>query len=358
MSGSATKIATKRLGVGVIGATGYAGAEIVRLLYGHPSACLSALYSSTFAGKRMDEAVPSLQGLVCAELRPFEGKRAAGEADFFFVCSAHGQAVEVVPQLVAAGKKVVDVSADFRLRQPELYPEWYGFAHPAPELLRQAVYGLCEVYREKIRAASLVANPGCFPTGALLALYPFARRGYLEVSDIVIDAKTGISGAGRTALELGFHFPEASENVRPYKVTRHRHLPEITQCLDEVSGRVSSVTFTPHLVPASRGILTTIYAKLERRLEAEEAVDILREAYEGEPFIRVLPVGSFPETKHVLGSNFCDLSAMVDGNTKRLVLMSAIDNLVKGAAGQAVQNMNLMCGFGESEGLLQPPLYP
>ncbi len=342
--------------VGIINITGYAGVELARLLSAHPGVTLSAGTGRSAAGKKLGEVFPHLADLdmtITAEL--------GGEIDLAFSALPHKESAAEVAPLIRRGVKVVDISADFRLRAAGDYPAWYGFSHPAPELLTEAVYGLPELYRSEIAKARLVANPGCYPTGAILALAPALKRGVIE-PDIIIDSKSGISGAGRS-LTLATHFAEAHDDVTAYALTGHRHLSEIIQELAHLSpGKAPRVTFIPHLIPMTRGILTTAYASLASgKLSVDqngvrELRELYREFYRDEPFVRV--VGEPPHTKHTWGANFCLIYPTLDLRTGRFVVVSAIDNLVKGAAGQAVQNMNLMLGLEESAGIDNPAVYP
>ncbi|MBC7105774.1 MAG: N-acetyl-gamma-glutamyl-phosphate reductase, partial [Firmicutes bacterium] len=328
--------------VAVIGATGYTGVELVRLLCRHPDVELTVLTSQSYVGQPFWKVYPSLLRhveLECADAAP---ELVAAEAEVAFVALPHGHAMGVVAGLLERGCRVVDLGADFRFRSKQAYEHWYRVPHTAPELLPAAVYGLPEWYRERIRTASLVANPGCYPTGALLALLPLVKAGLVDPDGIVVDAKSGVSGAGRAAT-LTTHYGECNENLKPYGVPGHRHVPEMEQELSLAAGREVRLAFTPHLVPMTRGILCTVYVRPVRRLGAAEVLELYREAYRNEPFVRVLPEGMLPQTKAVAGSNYCDLAAAADPRTGRVILFSAIDNLVKGAAGQAVQNMNIMC---------------
>ena len=332
--------------VGVVNATGYIGAELLRLLLRHPQVKIASITGRSAAGRKIGEVFPHLASL---DLRLEEE---LGEVDLAFFALPHGASIEPVKRALERGIRVVDLSADYRLKEAAEYERWYGVKHPYPELLKEAVYGLSEIRREEIRKARLIANPGCYPTGAILSLLPALKMGLVE-SDIVIDAKSGVSGAGRT-LSLHTHFPEANEGVSAYALKGHRHLPEIEQEL----GRLApvSVTFLPHLVPMNRGILTSCYAKLKEEVSDEEVRRLYREFYEGEKFVRVVDFP--PQTKHVQGSNLCLIHPAVDRRTRRLLVISCIDNLVKGGAGQAIQNMNIMMGFPEDIGLDLPPLYP
>jgi len=342
--------------VGIINVTGYAGAELARLLYLHPEAQVVSVTGRSAAGKALSQVFPHLWPLdltVTEEL---------GDVDFAFSALPHAASAEAVAPLVRRGLPVVDISADFRLTDAAEYQRWYGVEHPAPELLPQAVYGLPELRRAAVREARLVANPGCYPTGALLALAPAARAGIIQ-PDVVIDAKSGVSGAGRT-LGLVYHYAEANESVSAYALDGHRHLPEIVQELARLwpDSPPLRVTFQPHLVPMTRGILTTCYAPLaDGGLPAGEGAkaavrELYEDAYRGEPFVRVVPEP--PQTKHTWGNNLCLVYPTVDVRAGRLVVVSCIDNLVKGAAGQAIQNMNLMLGFAEAAGLDQLAVYP
>ena len=339
------------LKVGIINVTGYAGVELARLLYKHPKVTLSSITGRSAAGQKLADVFPHLAEIdmtITAEL---------GEVDLAFSAMPHKSSAEVIVPLIEQGVKVIDISADFRLKDADEYPKWYDFTHPAPKLLQKAVYGLPEIHRGEIAKANLVANPGCYPTGALLALVPAVKEGLIH-SDIIVDSKSGVSGAGRT-LSLATHYTEAVDNVCAYSVQGHRHLPEIVQELEVLTGLAPSVTFLPHLVPMSRGILSSCYAKLkEGKLgkKKDELIECYRDYYKGEPFIRV--VDKPPETKQTWGSNLCLVYATVDANNGRLIVISCIDNLVKGAAGQAVQNMNIMLGFSETDGLEALPVYP
>jgi N-acetyl-gamma-glutamyl-phosphate reductase len=340
--------------VGIINVTGYAGAELARLLYVHPEARLTGVSGRSAAGKPLAEVFPHL---ACHDLTIGEE---VGDVDFVFSALPHAASAEAVAPLVRAGVPVVDISADFRLRDPQEYAQWYGVEHPAPELLERAVYGLTELNREAVRTSRLIANPGCYPTSALLALAPAVQEGVIG-PDVIIDSKSGVSGAGR-ALGLTYHFAEADESVSAYALAGHRHLPEIVQELAAMWPGAEPppprVTFTPHLIPMSRGILSTCYAPLAvgTARSGEEAQELYREFYRGESFVRV--VDSPPATKQVSGSNMCLVYPTVDARTERLVVVSVIDNLVKGAAGQAIQNMNAMLGLPETTGLEAPAVYP
>ncbi len=345
------------LRVAIIGASGYTGVELARILCNHPQVQLTAATSRQYAGKPLAEVFPNLRGktdLICENLSVDE---LCERADLFFAAVPHKTAMDLVPQLLQEGKKVVDLSADFRLRDVAVYEEWYQ-KHSSPEYIKEAVYGLPERYRSKIQAARLVANPGCYPTSVVLGLAPLLEAGLINPDTIVVDSKSGTTGAGRAAA-VGTLFCEVHDGFKPYKVGGvHRHLPEIEQELSAVDGKPVTISFTPHLLPISRGILSTSYAKLSSDISPEEIQKLYLEMYQEEPFVRLLPQGSFPATQHVRGSNFCDIGFAIDKRTNRIIVITAIDNIVKGAAGQAVQNMNLMCGFAEETGLEGAPFFP
>ena len=343
--------------VAVFGASGYSGLELLRILLRHPEAELVAVSSEQRAGVPVSTAFPSLRGLI--ELR-FEAARPealAGRADVVFTALPHAASASVVARLRKSGLAVIDLSADFRLRSTEAYAQWYG-QHPAPEHFGSAVYGLPELRREEIRQAEFVASPGCYPTSVLLPLAPFLRAGLIETGTLLADAKSGVSGAGRT-LEEQYLFAELDENCRAYKVGgSHRHVPEMEQEASTLAGKPVRIGFVPHLLPTIRGIATSVYARPKGKLGADEAHAILAAAYRHERFVRVLPPGETPSLASVRGSNFCNVTATVDERTGLLILLSALDNLVKGAGGQAVQCMNLMRGVPEEAGLVEAPLVP
>ncbi|MCG0277158.1 MAG: N-acetyl-gamma-glutamyl-phosphate reductase [Thermanaeromonas sp.] len=345
------------LKVGIIGATGYTGAELVRLACRHPRLELVALTSQTFSGQEMDRVYPSLHGFcshICEDLSPEE---VLSRAEVVFLALPHGHSVPIVEEALRRGVRVIDLGADLRFRDVRVYEEWYGLKHPNPELAAQAVYGLPEIHREEIASARVVANPGCYPTSVILALAPLIKAGYGELDSIVIDAKSGVSGAGRKT-EIGYLFTECNESLHPYGVARHRHTPEIEQELSLMAGRKVTVSFTPHLVPITRGILSTIYVNLKAEVSEEELRKLYEEFYREARFVKLLPPGLWPHTRWVYGSNFCHINFTLDRRTGRLILASAIDNLTKGASGQALQNLNLMFGWPEDLGLNYPGLSP
>ena len=343
----------------VVGASGYSGGEIVRLLSCHPGVELEILTASTQAGRQMAEAFAHLRGFSDHTLEVPDWRRLGEVSDVVFLALPHGLSMNVVPGLLDAGTKVVDVGADFRLRDPELYRQWYDLEHSAPQLLAEAVYGLPELNREAIAAARLVACPGCYPTAACLALLPLLQSLPQSSSEVIgpliVDAKSGVSGAGRNPT-AGTHFAEVNENVRPYKLGAHRHMPEMAQTF-EALGCHAPVFFSPHLIPITRGILATCYACVTSPPSQAAAQEIWENTYRQSPFVRVL-AESLPETKATLGSNFCDVAVRVDEEKNLVVAVAALDNLVKGAAGQAIQCMNLMFDLPEEEGLWLPPVVP
>jgi len=354
-----------KLSVGIIGATGYTGAELARLLATHPHAeVVLATASGERAGQALSDIFPSLRGVCDVKCEQLDLDAIAARCRFVFIALGHGKAMEIVPQLLERGLKVCDLGADFRLRDAKDYEQWYKLSHACPDLLSEAVYGLPEWNREKIKGARLVANPGCYPTSAILSLAPFVGAGLIEEQSIIVDSASGVSGAGRSSFGIDYHFPEMHDNFKAYGVAGHRHTPEIEQGLQDALGNVSAtvaITFTPHLLPIARGILSTCYANLKEshpEWDGGDAHKVLSARYADEPFVRVHPIGHFPQIKHVAGSNFCDIGVAVDERVNRLVVVAAEDNLVKGASGQAIQNMNLMCGFDETEGLQGAALFP
>lgn len=343
--------------VAIVGASGYTGLELIRLLDRHPEVAITSVTSEQSAGRKISELFPSLRGCCDLVLEPLEPAAIAVKADLVFTALPHQAAMVVVPDFLAAGKKLIDLSADYRLHDATVYGAWYE-PHKNPELLSQAVYGLPELRRESIRSASLVANPGCYPTSIILGLKPLLEAGLIEPASIIADSGSGVSGAGRAA-KVDSLYCEVNEGFKAYGVGgAHRHTPEIEQELSVLAGRPITITFTPHLVPMDRGILSTIYATPNCPVTAEGLGDLYAAAYQDEPFVRVLPKGQFPSTAFVRGSNFCDIGLTVDSRTNRIIVVSAIDNLVKGASGQAIQNMNLLCGFPEQTGLEGIALFP
>ncbi len=345
------------LQVAVVGASGYTGVELLRLLHSHPRVEVTCVTSEQSAGKSVAEVFPTLRNRYLQILENLEPVRIADRAEFIFTALPHKAAMEVVPSFIRLGKRVVDLSADYRFQDTAQYEAWYE-PHLNPELLSRAVYGLPEIRREKIIGADLVGNPGCYPTCSILGVAPLLKQGIIHPERIIIDAKSGVSGAGRGA-KIDNLYCEVNDGFKAYAVGGvHRHLPEIEQELSLLAGRSITISFTPHLVPMDRGILSTVYADLKGSVSTTELLALYREFYEGEEFVRVLPEGAFPSTAHVKGSNCCDIGLTVDRRTGRVIIVSAIDNLMKGAAGQAVQNMNIMNGFPENMGLEGLALFP
>ncbi|NTW58102.1 MAG: N-acetyl-gamma-glutamyl-phosphate reductase [Nitrospirae bacterium] len=345
------------LKIAIVGSSGYTGGELYRILLHHPGAVVTVVTSEKSAGKPITDIFPHLLGLTDLVCEPLDPASIAKKADLAFLALPHVTAQEAAFQLHKQGVKVVDLSADHRLADPALYETWYEHCHQHPELLKSAVYGLPELHRERIRKASLIANPGCYPTSAILGLAPVVAKKMIDVGTIVVDSKSGVSGAGRSPA-LAYHYPEANEGFMAYKVGTHRHTPEIEQELSLLADASVTLSFTPHLVPMTRGILSTIYAKLSVPADTGTLHNLFQEFYRNEPFVRLLPLGQFPNVRNVRGSNFCDIGVHADGRTGRAVIVTAIDNLVKGASGQAVQNMNLMMGYEETAGLKFAGLFP
>jgi N-acetyl-gamma-glutamyl-phosphate reductase len=342
--------------IAIVGGSGYTGIELLRILKLHPQANVVAVTSRKYAGHPVEEVFPSLHGYRDLLFTEPDITHLSKTAEWIFTAVPHKAAMSVVPQFFDAGCRIIDLSADFRLRDRRTYETWYQ-AHTAPEQLDKAVYGLPEIYRENIASAQLVANPGCYPTSAILPLVPLLHSGIISSQKIIADSKSGASGAGRS-LSLGTLYCEVNEGLKAYKVAEHRHMPEIEQELSAAAGKPVAMTFIPHLVPMTRGILTTTYAQLTEEISTDKVLVAIKEFYKDSPFVRVLPEGTFPNISYVRGSNFCDIGAKVDKRTNILILISAIDNLVKGASGQAVQNLNIMAGLDESVGLDTIPLCP
>lgn len=342
--------------VGIIGASGYTGEELARILALHPGVELTVATSRQYAGKKLSDIFPNLRKIVDLKVEDVVIDELVKRADLFFTAVPHQTAMGLVPQLLEKGCKVVDLSADFRIHDAAVYEKWYQ-AHSAPGYLNQAVYGLPELHREQIKKSSLVANPGCYPTSIILAAAPLLKGGMIDPETIIADSKSGASGAGRGAA-VGSLFCEVTEGFKAYKVAEHRHTPEIEQEITKLAGRPVVISFTPHLLPMSRGILSTIYAKLLPGVTGQQVRAAYEEFYSQERFVRLCGEGELPATQFVRGSNFCDIGWKLDPRTGRIVIVSAIDNLVKGAAGQAVQNMNLICGLPEEMGLATVPLFP
>lgn len=340
--------------VAVIGASGYTGEELVRLLLGHPNVDLVAATSRQLAGKTLAEVFPRFAHLKTANALKFsdsDAKQIAHDASVVFLALPHGLAAEFAKPLLSAGARVVDLSADFRIKDASVYEEFYGHAHPAPDLLGQSVYGMPEIYRDQIRDAKLVACPGCYPTSILIPLRPLIRRKAIDRKTILVSSMSGVTGAGRKT-EVDYLFSECNESIRPYGVPKHRHLSEIEQELSILADEKVVIQFTPHLVPINRGIITTIYANIADNVVKMDLALLFKGAYGEEPFVRLLGDARLPDSKNVAGTNFIDIAWKIDKRTHRIIVMSTIDNIVKGASGQAVQCMNLMLGLPETAGLI------
>lgn len=334
--------------VAIVGASGYSGAELMRILIGRDDVTVASVMAAKSAGERVDALYPDLAGRTDLVFEAVEPLRLV-EADCVFLALPSGEAMSLVPRIVSAAAKVIDLSGDFRLPDPGLYRQFYGREHTAPELLGTAVYGLPELYGDAIARAHFVANPGCYPTGAILALLPALRAGLIDPASIVVNALSGVSGAGRSA-SVELSFSELNENARAYKVGTHQHIPEIQTVLEKATGSTVRLTFVPHLIPVTRGIYTSVCADLAREVTTDEARELYRQFYAHSPFVRVKR--GVPELKAVVRTNYCDIAVIVESRTGRLIIQSVIDNMVKGAAGQAVQNMNLMFGMPEELSLL------
>lgn len=342
---------------GIIGATGYAGAELVRILMGHKEVEIKWFGSRSYIDQKYESIYQNMFQIVDAVCMDDNMEELAEQVDVIFTATPQGFCASMMSEEILKKTKVIDLSADFRMKDVDIYEKWYGIEHKSPQFIKEAVYGLCEVNREDIRSARLVANPGCYTTCSILTAYPLAKEGLIDMSTLIIDAKSGTSGAGRSAKTANLYC-EVNENMKAYGVATHRHTPEIEEQLGYAAGEKVVLNFTPHLVPMNRGILATEYAKLTREVSYEEVKAVYEKYYGNEYFIRVLNEGIYPETKWVEGSNFVDIGFKIDTRTNRIIMMGAIDNLVKGAAGQAVQNMNLMFGFEEKEGLKLVPMFP
>ncbi len=343
--------------IGIYGASGYTGQELLRHLLAHPESDVVAVTSRRYAGTAVADLYPAFMELTDLAFMDASPDEVSRLADVVFLALPHGISMTVAPAFLKAGKKVIDLSADFRLRDAACYGQWYG-THAAPELLSEAVYGLPELHRTEIRKARIVANPGCYPTSVILALAPLLKTDWIDRASLIVDSKSGVTGAGREPV-VGSLFCEVNEGFKAYKVGgQHRHIPEMEQELGRLAGHDVTISFTPHLLPLNRGILSTIYASLKRDVAAAELTARYQEFYGNEPFVRICKSGVFPNLSSVRGSNCCDIGLAVDRRTNRVIILSAIDNLIKGAAGQAIQNMNLICGFGESVGLTRRSLFP
>ncbi len=343
--------------VGIIGSTGYAGAEIVRILMNHPEAEIIWYGSRSYVDKKFSEVFGNMFQIVEDVCKGENISELSEKADVIFTATPQGLCASLVNEEILEKTKIIDLSADFRIKDVATYEKWYQINHPTPQFIPEAVYGLCEINRDKIKSARLIANPGCYPTCSFLSIYPLAKEGLIDMNSIIIDAKSGTSGAGRGA-KVANLYCEVNESIKAYGVATHRHTPEIEEQLSYASGEDVVINFTPHLVPMNRGILVTAYANLKKDITEDEMFDIYHSYYDKEYFVRVLDKGICPETRWVEGSNFVDVGIKKDSRTNRVIMMGAMDNLVKGAAGQAVQNMNIMFGLDEACGLKYAPFFP
>ncbi|WHH58419.1 N-acetyl-gamma-glutamyl-phosphate reductase [Petroclostridium sp. X23] len=342
--------------VGILGATGYAGIELVRILCRHPEVEITSIVSQSFVGKKISDVYPNLRGIVDTVCEELDAKEISTKCDVVFTALPHGASKTVIPELVQYGLKVIDLSGDFRYNDVSVYEKWYGTKHENAQLLESAVYGMPELHRDKIANADLIGNPGCYTTCSILGLIPLLANKLVDTKNIIIDAKSAVSGAGRS-LGLDYHFCECTENMKAYKIATHRHTSEIEQELGIAAQEEIMVSFTPHLIPMKRGIISTMYANLKNKHTTAQLLDIYQRYYKDEFFIRIYDEGQLPETNHVAGSNFIDIGLVVDERLNRVIVVSALDNLIKGAAGQAVQNMNIMFKLDEKTGLATPGLY-
>ena len=343
--------------VGIIGSTGYAGQELVRLLLQHKEAKILWYGSKSYIDKKYSEVYGNMFQLVEESCLDDNMEELAKEVDVIFTATPQGFCASLLNDEILSKVKIIDLSADYRIKDVKVYEEWYNLTHQSPQYIQEAVYGLCEINREQVKSARIVANPGCYPTCTTLTIYPLLKEGLIDGSSIIIDAKSGTSGAGRGA-KVNNLFCEVNENIKAYGVANHRHTPEIEEQLSKAAGEEIKINFTPHLVPMNRGILITAYANLKKTVTYEEVKEVYDKYYESEYFVRVLEKDICPETRWVEGSNFVDVNFKIDPRTNRIILMGAMDNLVKGAAGQAVQNMNLMFGLEENTGLQIVPMFP
>ncbi len=342
----------------IIGATGYTGGELLRLLLNHKKTELGILTSESYVGKKVSDVHPHLSDFIDQSFVAFDAEEVIKGSDVIFAALPHGASNEIISKIYSLNEDttLIDLSGDFRFDDLSVYQEWYKIAHSDPELNKKAVFGLPEIYKEKIKKAKLVANPGCYPTSAILGAAPLLNEKLVK-KDVIVDSKSGVSGAGKKLTSVT-HFPEANENFSAYGVANHRHSPEIQQEMEKLFGGGVNLSFTPHLVPINRGILTTIYMNLNNFMQTSEVLDLFNDFYKDAPFVRVLEEGKLPQVKAVSGSNYCDIGVKSDKRTGRVIVITAIDNLVKGASGQAIQNMNIIMDFDEREGLKVVPLYP
>lgn len=347
------------LKVGVVGASGYSGLELIRLLTNHPKAELKIITSTSQQGKSISDLYPNLLSFCDLEFTSFDPEKMKKEVDVVFLSLPHGVSMEIAPLLLDDDLKVIDLSGDFRLKDPSLYEKWYEISYKLSALgeLKKAVYGLPEIKREEIKKSNFVSNPGCYPTSVLLGVIPLLKKKIISPQGIVVDSKSGVTGAGRT-LKEEILFSECAENIKAYGIGEHKHTPEIEEGMSEIYGDKIKISFTPHLIPMKRGILSTIYCDLKDKHSTKDILDLYQKFYRDEEFIKILPLRKFPETKNVVGSNCCHIGIRADERTNKVIVISVIDNLIKGAAGQAIQNMNIMCGLKENTGLNNPGFFP
>lgn len=343
--------------VGIIGSTGYAGQELVRLLLQHKEAEIVWYGSRSYIDKQYSEVFGNMFEIADAKCMDDNMEELSKRADVIFTATPQGLCASLVNEEILSNTKIIDLSADFRIKDVSTYEQWYGIEHKSPQFIKEAVYGLCEINRDKIKGARLIANPGCYPTCTTLSIYPLAKEGIIDVNTLIVDAKSGTSGAGRSA-KVANLYCEVNENIKAYGVATHRHTPEIEEQIGYAAGEKVTLNFTPHLVPMNRGILVTAYASLKKDVSYEDVKAVYDKYYKNEYFVRVLEKDVCPETRFVEGSNFVDVNFKIDKRTNRIIMMGAMDNLVKGAAGQAVQNMNLLFGLDEAEGLKLVPMFP
>ncbi|WP_087973410.1 N-acetyl-gamma-glutamyl-phosphate reductase [Oceanobacillus rekensis] len=343
--------------VGIVGGTGYGAIELIRLLQSHEHMQLKKIYSHSQHGEQIAAIYPHLTDFIVDPMQELQIESLKDEVDILFFATPAGVAKEIIPKLVDASIQCIDLSGDLRLESPSEYESWYGKKAAPQELLDEAVYGLSEIYPEQIKQAKIISNPGCFPTSALLGLIPAIEHKIIKEAGIVIDGKTGVSGAGRTPTAMT-HYSETNENIKPYKIGKHQHIPEIEQYLTAQAKAPITVAFSTHLVPMTRGLICTMYGQLAKETSTAEVIQQYQSYYENHPFVRIREEGMFPATKEVYASNFCDIGIHVDERSNQIIIASAIDNLVKGAAGQAIQNVNLMNGWEETHGLHTTPVYP
>lgn len=343
--------------VAIVGGTGYGAVELIRILEKHPKVQITSIISHSQSGTVINEVYPHLTNIMNIQMDEWSIQFLKNYADVVFFATPSGVSSDLVPLCMDEGLKCIDLSGDFRLHSPEKYEMWYEKKAPSENYLEQAAYGLTEIYEDEIKNSSLIANPGCYPTATLLALIPAIKEGLVKKNSIIIDGKSGVSGAGRS-VSLNTHFSEINENLKAYKIGNHQHIPEIEQFLSLEGYREETITFTTHLIPMTRGIMCTVYFQLTEPQTSNQLIELYSEMYKNKPFVRIRKEGIFPTTKEVLGSNFCDIGLFVDERTDRVTVVSVIDNLVKGAAGQAVQNLNVMQGWDVRIGLEQIPLYP